>query len=97
MQGMSRTEQHGLCSTCNNRPTCVYRAKRGFDALYCEMYDDFMLSDNGDHKQRELPVSTADVGPAQVEFTGLCANCDNRHTCTITKPEGGIWHCEEYS
>jgi len=27
---------------------------------------------------------------------GLCINCENRHTCEFTKPNGGIWHCEEY-
>jgi hypothetical protein len=27
---------------------------------------------------------------------GLCMNCDVRDTCTFTKPEGGVWFCEEY-
>jgi hypothetical protein len=27
---------------------------------------------------------------------GLCANCDNLDHCTYPKPEGGVWHCEEY-
>ena len=30
------------------------------------------------------------------EFKGLCVNCANRHTCLFPKPEGGVWHCEEY-
>jgi hypothetical protein len=29
-------------------------------------------------------------------FLGLCRNCENRRTCAFPKPEGGIWHCEEY-
>jgi hypothetical protein len=29
-------------------------------------------------------------------FKGLCVNCANRHTCLFPKPEGGVWHCEEY-
>jgi len=28
---------------------------------------------------------------------GLCKNCEKRKTCTIPKPEGGVWRCEEYS
>jgi NADH-quinone oxidoreductase subunit E len=27
---------------------------------------------------------------------GLCVNCENRHTCEFMKPDGGVWHCEEY-
>lgn len=27
---------------------------------------------------------------------GLCVNCENRHTCEFVKPNGGVWHCEEY-
>jgi hypothetical protein len=27
---------------------------------------------------------------------GLCPTCDFRSTCMYPKPEGGVWHCEEY-
>lgn len=27
---------------------------------------------------------------------GLCINCENRNTCKYIKPDGGVWHCEEY-
>jgi len=27
---------------------------------------------------------------------GLCINCENRSTCKYIKPNGGVWHCEEY-
>jgi hypothetical protein len=27
---------------------------------------------------------------------GLCSTCENSETCTFQKPEGGVWHCEEY-
>ncbi|MFC1733170.1 NAD(P)H-dependent oxidoreductase subunit E [candidate division KSB1 bacterium] len=26
----------------------------------------------------------------------ICINCENRLTCKFIKPEGGVWHCEEY-
>ena len=29
-------------------------------------------------------------------FKGLCVNCDHRFTCTLPKPESGVWYCEEY-
>jgi hypothetical protein len=27
---------------------------------------------------------------------GLCVNCDRREGCTLPRPPGGVWHCEEY-
>jgi len=27
---------------------------------------------------------------------GLCRNCKKFPKCKFTKPEGGVWHCEEY-
>ncbi|MHC4505741.1 MAG: hypothetical protein ACYTFI_20745, partial [Planctomycetota bacterium] len=29
-------------------------------------------------------------------YRGLCGNCEERRSCTFPKPEGGVWHCEEY-
>ena len=26
----------------------------------------------------------------------LCKNCKKNETCQLPKPEGGIWHCEDY-
>jgi len=31
------------------------------------------------------------------EIVDLCATCVKRDTCTLPKPEGGVWHCEEYN
>ena len=42
---------------------------------------------------RKTPPSTmSDLNP----YRGLCSLCENRTTCTYPKPEGGVWHCEEY-
>jgi len=27
---------------------------------------------------------------------GLCLTCARKKTCLHPKPEGGVWHCEEY-
>ena len=32
----------------------------------------------------------------RASFKGLCVNCDHRFTCTLPKPESGVWYCEEY-
>ncbi|MEI9476493.1 MAG: hypothetical protein WCO26_07950 [Deltaproteobacteria bacterium] len=33
-----------------------------------------------------------DVG----KHRGLCTICEDHGVCTYPKPEGGVWHCEEY-
>lgn len=30
------------------------------------------------------------------KYKGLCKNCRKRKTCTLPKPDGGLWRCEEY-
>jgi hypothetical protein len=30
------------------------------------------------------------------QYKGLCRNCKRLKTCTLPKPQGGVWRCEEY-
>lgn len=39
-------------------------------------------------------IERAYVAPA--DFPGLCRNCARLTDCTYPKPEGGVWHCDEY-
>lgn len=84
----------GLCSTCNNSPTCFHRARRG-PAIFCEMFNDHVESrlDSDDMDESMSPSYAAeDVS----QYAGLCVNCEHRKTCSLPKPAGGIWHCENY-
>jgi hypothetical protein len=42
-----------------------------------------------------IALKSTPVQPAVV-VRGLCVNCDKLHSCTYTKPEGGVWFCEEH-
>ena len=91
----------GLCPTCNNSPVCVYRKMRGFDALFCEMFDGYGFPREGEYREgNPAPPRGATRAeprtPAAETLTGLCSNCENRNECTYPRPEGGVWHCEEY-
>jgi len=83
----------GLCVTCNNAAHCVYRKRRGKDAIYCEMFDGY-APPNGKSVAPVVMVTpeTAKSG----EFKGLCVNCAHRDDCKLPRPAGGVWHCEEY-
>jgi hypothetical protein len=87
-------ETVGLCITCNNSPSCVYREARGKDALYCEMFD----SGNGASSSVTITLTTVVKPDVQEKpsLKGLCVNCEHRDHCTLPRSEGGVWHCEEY-
>ena len=83
-----------LCSTCNHRSGCNHRGTIEKPVFYCEEFDAY------------IPVARVSLGSASPagsngkkgsgQYGGLCSNCENRETCTIRDPEGGVWHCEEY-
>jgi hypothetical protein len=91
----------GLCSTCISIKTCTGRKTWKGPVLFCEEFCDIVPLTN---RQRIKPESAApQTSPAkaaaderEVQFKGLCMNCESRHTCCFPKPETGVWHCEEY-
>jgi len=88
----------GLCSTCKHAPFCTFPRDSQKPVLNCEEFevDTDPLVNNVDN---DHPVETVSANPGKnklKKFTGLCSNCDNRMNCSFKKPEGGIWHCEEY-
>jgi len=86
----------GLCVTCNNSGTCVYRKRRGTDAIYCELYDGYAIPKNGHGMKVTGAVMDGSLQAGMTDAKGLCVNCAHRDSCQLAKPEGGVWHCEEY-
>lgn len=92
-----RTNSMGLCLTCNNSPNCAYRKLRGFDAMFCEMFDDHVTPREAAYGgSNPGPLRSAPRPEPEAPVVGLCSNCEHRHECAYPKPEGGVWHCEEY-
>lgn len=86
----------GLCATCNNAGSCVHRKRRGFDAIYCETFDDYVsLNGKGNQEAPSVLVMAKAAAPL-TDAKGLCLNCVHRDDCQMAKPETGVWHCEEY-
>ena len=83
-----------LCSTCNHAEACAGRSTPERPIFFCEEFDVFVSV------PAPQPGQAAPTQPTKRqstnEHTGLCMNCDNVGTCTLPKPEGGVWHCEEY-
>jgi hypothetical protein len=94
------TQTVGLCSTCNNSPTCFHRARRG-PALLCELFDDYVAPSLRNGGRAASPTGFGGVGFREVgeqasKHSGLCVNCEHRGSCWHAKPAGGVWHCESY-
>ena len=81
-----------LCSTCKHAEACGGRSTLEHPIFFCELFEVFA----------PRPVLTLAAAPEPSDsrdaskYKGLCVNCENRTTCTSPKPEGGVWHCEEY-
>lgn len=94
----SNIKYRGLCSNCKNASSCTFPRDTEKPTFYCEEFE------------IEKPVAISTVGKERpqatepyvtesndsTKFIGLCNDCENRHTCVFPKPEGGVWHCEEY-
>lgn len=81
----------GLCMTCKHSSSCMYLKGAVDSILNCEEFENEEKPiAKITHIQEKREDSSSKV------FAGLCANCENRNTCTFERSESGVWHCEEY-
>jgi len=96
-----KEEVLGICSSCKTASTCTYTKDLRRPVLQCEDFDGYeprperpivkniLLMSDPNHRS-----NAEEKGPS--EYKGLCSICEDRETCTFLKPDGGVWHCEEY-
>jgi|GEM_PF-817717 len=101
VKGKILTEYLGLCSCCCCAPACTYPRNFGRPILECDEFDGISPPMNQVMKLVEKPPINRFSGPIPDSqspsiLRGLCAYCDGLNACTYPKPEGGVWHCEEY-
>lgn len=92
-QGRCASRAHrDLCSTCSHAETCGNRSTPQRPIFFCELFEVFAPPPTATAAAAREPAARQDAG----QYKGLCVNCENRSTCTLPRPEGGIWHCQEY-
>lgn len=86
----------GLCASCVNAGGCTFPRTPGRPVTECEEFEGACgdAPACGDDAGRGPRASEAPPDTGCVK--GLCRTCTKRATCTFPKPEGGVWHCEEY-
>lgn len=94
---------YGICTTCNNRSVCrSFQNSLQVDrpVLHCEEFDNFVPGmeidddENVKNDSYKPQVHIDELIPGR--SLGLCINCENRKSCMLPSPAGGILHCEEY-
>ena len=95
----------GLCSTCKYCSGCSFRMSAKTPVWQCNEFETAPSPgiEITDEYIAKLTRSAEDVlsrdsnrVDEDSKFVGLCKNCDNRGHCTYTRPNVGVWHCEEY-
>jgi hypothetical protein len=85
----------GLCSTCVHASTCGYRKVPSHPIWDCCDYEPEIAPVTLSPPTLS-PLESIAEGENRGSIAGLCVNCEHRETCTYPRPEGGVWHCEEY-
>jgi len=92
-QSQSTAQARGLCASCEHVPTCTYAKDVIRPVLQCDEYAPAATAAHGRARMAQPPAQ--DSGQSEQPL-GLCRTCAGRDTCTFTRPEGGVWRCEEY-
>ena len=90
-------KRSGLCTTCIYADNCTFCFQPDRQVLQCEEFEgaqctvavrEFAPNDTTPDVQSDAEVAS--------RYKGLCRTCAHRDECTFSKPEGGVWHCEEF-
>ncbi len=91
----------GLCSYCKSELNCMFIRDPKRPVCECEEFEEVTYVSIRVQNQKNISLANASKNPSLREdplhsYHGLCSNCEERTTCVYPKPEGGVWHCEEY-
>jgi len=86
-----------LCSTCKHASTCTFPRDPQKPSFFCEEFEIESAPAKRKVEEDKLqPTASFVTAEESSSLIGLCRDCENRQTCIFPKPEGGVWHCEEY-
>jgi hypothetical protein len=85
-----RESYPGLCEMCAVAPDCTFPRDVHRPVTSCEEFQGVRPP----KAKFRLPV----VRPTNPSpYRGLCATCARVADCTFPKPDGGVWHCDEFA
>lgn len=84
-----------LCTTGANEPDRTFHRFVDRPLMFCIELDG-VVEAQPRFSAEGLPATERLAVFDRVRFRGLCMTCEKRETCTFPKPEGGVFHCEEF-
>jgi len=85
----------GLCTTCVNELVCTFPRSADRPVITCDEFEGVV--------EVKPPVAVESARLTErfavtnrEWFPGLCMTCEKRETCTFSKPEGGVFNCDEF-
>ena len=96
-----RKKHKGLCETCVHAAECTFPRNPDRPVMCCDEFEGELKSAQEENSAQESSdrahAAASDSDPnGSIAVKGLCRTCSKRDTCTYPKPEGGVWHCDEY-
>ncbi len=90
-------KRSGLCPTCTHANGCTFPFLPGRPVLKCEEFEGVRCAATACAVTSEGTTADAQSeAEATSHHKGLCRTCEHRDVCTFSKPEGGVWHCDEF-
>ena len=91
----------GLCSYCKSAPNCTFTRDPNRPVCECDEFVGFTYASVGIPNQKNASLKHLSKNPLPSEdpfhlYKGLCSQCEERANCIYPKPEGGVWHCDEF-
>ena len=91
----------GLCSYCKSAPICTFTRDPNRPVCECDEFGGFTYTPVGVPNRKDISLKHFPKKPIGSEdpfslHKGLCSQCEGRANCIYPKPEGGVWHCEEF-
>ena len=100
----AQPQNTNICPTCIYESECVHYQNSQIACKpiwFCENFDNttaLQVAENEEIYSEERSSQSTKPGIEVISgrMKGLCINCDNRASCMLLTPDGGVWHCEEY-
>ena len=96
---MPRKKGRGICSSCMRADACQYTNSARQVTLNCDEYAgrvEHAPNNPGSVSMNSSQRLVREEQNRAHKALGLCRSCEGARSCTFPKPEGGVWHCEEY-
>lgn len=89
----------GLCESCTRAEDCTFIRRPGQAVLDCDEFAPVEPRRGAPHLVLARPNLAADLVEREEDLSaaiGLCRSCAHHADCTYPRPQGGVWHCDDY-